>query len=1360
MGREEKYLKRYIRRSIITIIVAFYTLSLIGQDTIFISTFDEQIVPAFLSGAEGLNGGKDNYNSWAIGVPNGGRGYSDMPGQKGFIGNADPTVDHSGNNSMNYVAGQGLLSESFKEGESSHYNNSSEWFMTPAINCSNYYNISLTFWRWANFEDSYDKAYVEISTDSILWIALPHPLHPQDTLWTEVNYDISSYANRQQKVFIRWRSESDRYIHYSGWNIDDIIITGEYTNTDATSVLNIGSKPEPVSISSIVDTYKERTMAMDFTVTDNASGDNKPTLIKSILIEPGDANTISDWTLVLHSAILETPSNGKSYIGSVNQGNIEFILNTPDTIADGGSKNYELKIYLLQDLSGINDNDILDFTIDHALFKYDGSGSFIHSGIVYSGSISVNIEATKLAITSIPSSVGVINRSLFPMLKVTAQDENGNRDLDFMGTISLKNSGNLAMENASVTAVQGLVAFNRFHFTDLGGPVYLSTINTSIPKLDNDSVIITIVNEIPDTLFETNFDNNSLAGWTTGANGLNGAPDNNNSWQIGEPKGGLGYKDLTPKGFIGNPDPVSDHSVDNTSNIVIGQGLGTSSKFQGVSSHYNLSNEWIQTPVINCTGMVDVELSFWRWANFENGQDKAYVEVSNDGSNWYQLSHPFYPQDVVWTLVTIDISAYANNQPTVYIRWRSESSMVDHYSGWNIDDISVTAVRQTSTIWTGIVSSDWDDPMNWDVQSVPTSSTVITIPGTASVFPEVLHYAECKSVLIETGASLIIQTSASLDIIGDLTLLSTSQIKSAILDLGSLNVYGNTIYSFVNTSIGWNHFSSPVDNVDSKIFGNKVYYYNEPVSSINWNNGWTKTTEIMQAGKGYNTYNGSQITRQISGTLNTGFQEVIITNTDSVEIPEHEGWNLVGNPYASVIDWDAPNGWIKENVENAIYIWDPVQNNYRSYVDGVGTNGGSRYIEPMVAFFVKATKPGQGRIGMDNRVRTVSPSAIKSKSLKGGSVSTEISLAVSNQQYTDEAVIRFKEDASLQYDEDMDAYKMFSTQNGVPQVYTQFCLNQPMAINSLPVIDSSISIPVYIKVNSNSELSLKINLPGELTKNRIIILEDKKKGTFINMIDQQEFIFTANVLDDTNRFVLHIAFPLDVQVSSKNVTCNASNDGMIDLTVNGGIAPYIITWTTNDSAQSLINLAAGDYSVKITDQIGNEFSEIIKILEPERIQITSYVTNPSSPGIADGLIDNVIKGGILPYTYFWSDNSSDEDLTGITAGMYTITVIDNNGCFAIDTIILLDPETGTNLLSENKYIEPVIYSNGSQIFIQSNNEFQDNCIFKVFTIEGKLILSQNIESNYSIINLKNEGVFLVKLTSDGTTYSKKLYLKP
>ncbi|MBN1880448.1 hypothetical protein JW823_10090, partial [bacterium] len=142
-------------------------------------------------------------NQWAWGAPQGNSG--------------DPTSGYSGPNVYGYnLAG-------------AYENNLPETNLTTtAIDCSGLGDVELRFMRWLGVESStYDHAYVRVSNDGMAWTDIWS--HSGSTLtdpdWQTMTYDISTVADDQPTVYIRWvMGETDYIVAYCGWNIDDVEI--------------------------------------------------------------------------------------------------------------------------------------------------------------------------------------------------------------------------------------------------------------------------------------------------------------------------------------------------------------------------------------------------------------------------------------------------------------------------------------------------------------------------------------------------------------------------------------------------------------------------------------------------------------------------------------------------------------------------------------------------------------------------------------------------------------------------------------------------------------------------------------------------------------------------------------------------------------------------------------------------------------------------------------------------------------------------------------------------------------------------------------------------------------------------------
>jgi gliding motility-associated-like protein len=138
----------------------------------------------------------------------------------------------------------------------------------------------------------------------------------------------------------------------------------------------------------------------------------------------------------------------------------------------------------------------------------------------------------------------------------------------------------------------------------------------------------------------------------------------------------------------------------------------------------------------------------------------------------------------------------------------------------------------------------------------------------------------------------------------------------------------------------------------------------------------------------------------------------------------------------------------------------------------------------------------------------------------------------------------------------------------------------------------------------------------------------------------------------------------NLDITGTNLTCNGSNDGSATITISGGSGDFTITWSTGATdVTSISNLAAGYYDVEVLDnQSGCTRIEIINITEPDPIQTILSPTDVKCYGDASGAIATSTTGGTGSYTYIWSDGQSTANATNLTAGNYTVTITDENGC--------------------------------------------------------------------------------------------------
>ncbi len=135
-----------------------------------------------------------------------------------------------------------------------------------------------------------------------------------------------------------------------------------------------------------------------------------------------------------------------------------------------------------------------------------------------------------------------------------------------------------------------------------------------------------------------------------------------------------------------------------------------------------------------------------------------------------------------------------------------------------------------------------------------------------------------------------------------------------------------------------------------------------------------------------------------------------------------------------------------------------------------------------------------------------------------------------------------------------------------------------------------------------------------------------------------------------------------------HITCFGANNGSINISVSGGFAPYAYAWTKNEdeefvsSTEDLTNLVPGTYHLTLTDANGSIADLEVTINEPALLTASATGSNNLCFGESNGTASVSVEGGTTPYTYLWSNGETTESISSLAAGVYSVTVTDDNGC--------------------------------------------------------------------------------------------------
>lgn len=168
--------------------------------------------------------------------------------------------------------------------------------------------------------------------------------------------------------------------------------------------------------------------------------------------------------------------------------------------------------------------------------------------------------------------------------------------------------------------------------------------------------------------------------------------------------------------------------------------------------------------------------------------------------------------------------------------------------------------------------------------------------------------------------------------------------------------------------------------------------------------------------------------------------------------------------------------------------------------------------------------------------------------------------------------------------------------------------------------------------------------------------------------------------DTSSVNILQPLAPLSVAMDSLNIACFGQTTGKAWATVAGGTAPYNYAWSggtvSGIAGDTIIGLAAGVYSVTITDNLGCIIEDSVNIVEPPLLVATTDSSDITCFGDSTGRAWVNVVGGTLPYTFGWSGGnavSNGDTIIDLGAGIYIITVTDASGCIAIDTATVNEP---------------------------------------------------------------------------------------
>ncbi|MCF8349174.1 MAG: T9SS type A sorting domain-containing protein [Bacteroidales bacterium] len=483
------------------------------------------------------------------------------------------------------------------------------------------------------------------------------------------------------------------------------------------------------------------------------------------------------------------------------------------------------------------------------------------------------------------------------------------------------------------------------------------------------------------------------------------------------------------------------------------------------------------------------------------------------------------------------------------------------------------------------------------------------------------NLAQLDNLSIEGDASLTLPTSTCLTVNGTLNNKSGATLTvnsgASLITSGSITNNGTiTMHQTLTGAVqAWHMISGPAvadisNNGWSPTLGYDDLYAWHEASPGTWVN-YHVTSGVLNfpaenggsdnfvAGKGYlAAYNSEDPAKMITGTPNTGDVTFNLKNSGSKRWTYKSGWNLLGNPYPSAIDWNTVDHTATSLFQdNFAYVYDPNKSGGEDYITIDGSSPDA-FIAPFQGFMVLAkTNSNDQTFTFTNAMRDHGGGFYKNQKAGDGLV-----LRLGQENWYDETTIRMRDESEPTRDR-QDALKLFSFNPNKPQLFTITGDDFWLAVNSMPKLDEMNPVPLGLRLPEEGVYEISItNIPSQLSGIPLYI-EDLQSGQW-HRVDNKPMSFTAYSGDITDRFVLHPgavgveetdvpSSELQVFLHDKNINIINNNNLTGEITILNILGQQMDSFKleSNLNQSHHADFPSGVYVVYVKTSAGQVYSE-------------------------------------------------------------------------------------------------------------------------------------------------------------------------
>jgi hypothetical protein len=546
--------------------------------------------------------------------------------------------------------------------------------------------------------------------------------------------------------------------------------------------------------------------------------------------------------------------------------------------------------------------------------------------------------------------------------------------------------------------------------------------------------------------------------------------------------------------------------------------------------------------------------------------------------------------------------------------------------------------------------------------------------------------------------------------------------------------------------------------------------------------GWKSAViNNLVVGKGFSHTNiPNNITVDTYGPLNNGSLSIGATYSAApAPFDVTQGWNLVGNPYASPISWELMrSGANNPGLQTTYYIYKSSgtgAGNYGTYtVGGLQTNSTTENIPSSHGFIVIANG-APTTVNFLNSYRTFNP-LTSGNNFAASPTSNSMRLQLRGGQGDDETLIRFGSFETA-FNGLEDAHKLMAYAPGVPSVYT-IAGTQRSALNSLPQLTQDYIIPLGVYAQVAGTYELEMTEMVDINPTVMIYLEDLATGTLQNIRENAIYIAdiaTTGNIDDRFRLIVRPA----VSLNGIAATCNGNgNDGKVEvhypssaavnIELKNTLGAVVSTAQNVTGLHTFNSLPSGNYMAEITHNCGFVSVDYVSVAAGNGVAAT-LVASTNTVNLESNLPVTFTATAQNATSFNWNfgdgtvinNGPANVSHTYSAAGNYIVTFTANNAeCSAVASaeVSVVSP---TGIFDAN-YEGVRIFGVRNRVNVQFNNLDDKQGRIEILNLLGQNIRTVEVNTTKGTREIEVPGMavgqYLVRVTANERVYTQKVYL--